>query len=155
MIHASRPWHRSPVLWFCVPWLAFLSWAWVHSMFRVTNVDFRIAGNNVRLQNDGATIGASWHEVPPTRAVAKEFHFEVRPRGNRASKNWFPLPSYVVNRVQPARSWHYLDFPHWFLLLVTLALWQLPWLGRHFRRKRIAAGGAETERRREGTAPGD
>jgi hypothetical protein len=28
--------------------------------------------------------------------------------------------------------------PHWLVLLVCIGLWQLPWLGRHFRQKRIA-----------------
>ncbi len=138
MVTAPRPWFRSPILWFFLPVLVFLAWAWIHSMFRETNVDFRMAGNSVRLQNDGSTMGASWREVPSHHALAKEFRFEVTPRRHRAGADWFPLPSYLANRIGSGPAWHYLDVPHWFLLLVTLGLWQLPWLGRHFRRKRIA-----------------
>jgi hypothetical protein len=135
-----RPWYRSPVLWFGLPGLVFLLWAWVHSMHRVTNLDLALPGYSVRVQNDGSTLGASWREIPSGMPAGREFHFEVLPRPRWATKYWFPLPSYVVNHVDPARPWHYLDFPHWFLLLAGLGLWQLPWLARHFRQKRIARG---------------
>jgi hypothetical protein len=134
-----RPWYRSPALWFFLPGLVFLVWGWVFSMQRQTNLDFEIWGHSGRLQNDGSTIGANWMERPaPGLAPTppKEFHFEVIPRPYWASTDWFPLPSYLVTSGYP-KPWHYIDIPHWFLLLVYVGLWQLPWLARYHRRRRI------------------
>ena len=137
MATTPRPWYRSPALWFFLPGLVFILWAWVFSMQRETNLDFQIGGYSGRLQNDGSTVGASWHHGPSVgRITTKQFHFEVIPRWKWAKTAWFPLPSYVVNRMfSPA--WHYISISHWFLLLVYIGLWQLPWLARYHRRRRI------------------
>ena len=139
MATTPRPWYRSPVLWFFLPGLVFILWAWVFSMQRVTNLDFQIGGSSVRLQNDGSTVGASWHETPgPLLSFPspRQFHFEVIPRPPWAKKAWFPLPSYAVDRTN-SPPWHYFDLSYWFLLLIYVALWQLPWLVRYHRRRRI------------------
>jgi hypothetical protein len=137
MAATPRPWYRSPALWFLLPGLVFLVWAWVFSMQRVTNLDFEFGGYSVRLQNEGSTASATWRETPRRHITfAKTFAFEVVPRWPHASTNWFPLPSYVVNRLY-SPAWHNLEIPHWFLLLVYVGLWQLPWLARYHRRRRI------------------
>ena len=108
-------------------------------MLRTTNLDFRVGAYPVRLQNDGSTLSASWVKRHP-RALSiptpRAFHFEVIPRTNRAKPAWFPLPSYVVNRMF-SPSWHHLDVSYWLLLLIYIGLWQLPWLARYHRRRRI------------------
>jgi hypothetical protein len=140
MAAAPRPWYRSPAFWFLLPGVVFLVWAWVFSMQRRTNLDIEIGGYSVRGQNDGSAVGMSWHKLHARSALAipaaKTFHFEVEPRPPRASAEWFPLPSYAVNRISPP-PWHYLKFPHWFLLMIYAGLWQLPWLVRYHWRRRI------------------
>lgn len=139
MPDTPRPWYRSPALWFLLPGLVFLLWAWVFSMKRVTNLDFQIGGYSVRLQNDGSTMGASWNHMTgrvPGSFTPRRFHFEVIPRPPWAKTAWFPLPSYVVDRSN-SPPWRYLDLSYWLLLLVYIGLWQLPWLGRYHRRRRI------------------
>ena len=147
MAATPRPWYRSPALWFALPGLLFLLWAWVFSMQRIANLDFEVGGYAVQLQNEGSTAGASWQNTPrrhitPAKTFwhitpAKTFYFEVKPRWPHASTNWFPLPSYVVNRLY-SPAWYYsLEIPHWFLVLVYAGLWHLPWLARYHRRRRI------------------
>lgn len=134
MATAPRPWYRSTALWFFLPGLVFILWAWVFSMQRETNLDFRAGAYSVRLQNDGSTVGASWTQM---RGVpSKQFHFEVIPRPPWAKTAWFPLPYYLVDRMF-SPSWHYLDVSYWLLLLIYIGLWQLPWLARYHRRRRI------------------
>ena len=56
-------------------------------------------------------------------------------------ESWFPLPSYVAtNYVGGGPTWHHVKLSYWFLILVYLGLWQLPWLLRYHRRQRIQAG---------------
>jgi len=132
-----RPWYRSPALWFFLPGIMFLLWAWVFSMQRVANLDFEIGGYSVQLQNEGSTAGASWRATPG-RTGRRLLEFGVLPRPSWAKTNWFPLPSYFVNRISnKSAPWHYLDIPHWFLLMIYVGLWQLPWLARYHRQRRI------------------
>jgi hypothetical protein len=140
MAIARRLWYRSPALWFLLPGGVFLVWAWVFSMQRRTNLDFEIGSYSVRWQNDGGAASASWHQLHARSALAfptaKTFHFEVEHRPPWASQEWFPLPSHAVNRIS-SPPWHYLKFPYWFLLMIYAGLWQLPWLVRYHRRRRI------------------
>jgi hypothetical protein len=140
MAATPRPWYRSPALWFALPGVVFLAWAWVFSMQRVANLDFELGGYSVRFQNDGSAASASWQNTsarrPLTFPSAKGFHFEVEPRPPWASTEWFPLPSYATNRIS-STPWHYLELPYWFLLMIYAGLWQLPWLARYHRRRRI------------------
>jgi hypothetical protein len=109
-------------------------------MLRTTNLDFEIRSYSVRLQNDGSMLGAGWNKTSPRPLLlfppAKSFHFEVIPRPPWAKKDWFPLPYYTVNRMFTP-LWHHLNLSYWLLLLVYLGLWQLPWLARYHRRRRI------------------
>ena len=137
MATTPRPWHRSPALWFFLPGLLFILWAWVFSMQRETNLDYQIGGYSGRLQNEGSAVSASWHHGRSLRiGTTRQFHFEVIPRWKWAKKAWFPLPSYVVDRTH-SPPWHHLDLSYWLLLLVYTGLWQLPWLVRYHRRRRI------------------
>jgi len=139
MTNTPRPWYRSPALWFFLPGLVFLVWGWVFSMQRVVNLDFEAGGYSVRVQNDRSAIGAGWQEtrVPlPSSFRSKGFHLKVIPRPSWASTGWFPLPSYAVNRLW-SLHFHNLVIPYWLLLLVYAGLWQLPWLARYHRQRRI------------------
>ena len=137
MVPSPHSWYRSPVLWFFIPGVVFILWAWGHSMFHFSTMNFGVRGYSVQLRNGQATAGASWREISPgyARSVAS---FGSSPLDRPARKEWFPLPSYVSGRIG-GLSWHTLSIPHWFVLMVLFGLWQLPWLGRYYRRKRIAA----------------
>ncbi|MCW1884974.1 hypothetical protein OKA04_09570 [Luteolibacter flavescens] len=137
----ARRWYRSPVFWFALPGLVFLGWVWVHSMHRNTTLDFTTGSHEVRIRNDGSELGINWHPVHAGRSIyffpaRSSRSFKVEPRPAWASRDWFPLPSYLGHPTV-ARGHHYLDIPYWFVSLVYLGLWQLPWLGRYFRAKRI------------------
>jgi len=139
MAHLPRPWYRSPALWFLLPGVVFFLWAWGFSMKNRTDLDFEIGGYSVSMQNDGGAAGASWHKggyLGYRFPATKTFHFEVTPRSPGASADGFPLPSYVVHRLS-SPPWHYLKLPYWFLLMIYIGLWQLPWLVRYHRRRRI------------------
>jgi hypothetical protein len=139
MVPSPNSWFRSPVLWFFLPGLVFVLWAWIHSMSWYSTMVFEIGGHPVRLENGLATAGVNWQEMSPSSAGSRFLGIESRPNDAPASKDWFPLPSYFKARSGSGPAWHYFHIPHWFLLLVALGLWQLPWLGRYYRRKRIAA----------------
>lgn len=139
MATTPRPWYRSPALWFFLPGLVFLLWAWVFSMQREANMHFQIGGSSIRLHNGGSTVGARWAQTrvrPPGGVTPREFHLEVTPRSPSAKTEWFPLPSYVVNRMF-SPPWHYFNLSYWLLLLIYIGLWQLPWLARYHRHQRI------------------
>jgi hypothetical protein len=141
MAATPRPWYRSPALWFALPGLVFLVSAWVFSMQRIAYLDLEIGGYSVELENDGSLVGVSWQTTPSpgllTFPSPKTLAFNVRSRWPWASKDWFPLPSYLVNEPMSPTPRHNVEIPHWFLLLVYAGLWQLPWLARYHRRRRI------------------
>ncbi|WP_264489972.1 hypothetical protein [Luteolibacter arcticus] len=140
MAATPRPWYRSPALWFALPGLIFLLWGWVFSMQRVANLNFEIGGYSGLIQNEGSAAGATWREAPRSHITpARTFDFKLLPRSPRASTEWFPLPYYLSNRTtSSSRPWHQLEIPYWLLVLVYLGVWQLPWLARYHRQRRIA-----------------
>ena len=111
-------------------------------MQRRAHLVFEVGGYSLELENDGSLASVSWEKTPSphllTFASAKTFDFYVRPRWPWASKEWFPLPSYLVNEPMSPTPRHNLEIPHWFLLLVYAGLWQLPWLARYHRQRKIA-----------------
>jgi hypothetical protein len=135
----TRPWHRSPVLWFGLPGLIFLLLAWVDSMSNNTTVDATAFGRSVRFWNGNGVIGASGYRGHNPSRSGKHWDLQLHARSRKLDRgeSWFPLPSYSPNHAFWASRWHDVKFSYWFLILVYLGLWQLPWLGRYHRRRRI------------------
>lgn len=134
-----RAWYRSPVFWFALPGFVFLVWAWIDSMQRTTVVQGSIAGVPVQLDNRSGAMGADWDK--PYLGKSAKWALEVRPASLRLEGRWFPLPSHISPHNMVNAVGHSVDIPHWLLLLAYTGLWQLPWLGRYYRRKRIAGMG--------------
>lgn len=129
-------WRRSSVLWFGLPCFIFLLIGWIDSMSWDSRLDFRVAGRSFMLQNQGSRIDVSFYGGTPGSMRAPAW--SVRPtRQQVAGREWFPLPSYLSNDAFSSYRWHSLSFSYWFILLVYLGLWQLPWLWRYHRRQRI------------------
>ncbi len=135
MPHSS--WYRSPVLWFGLPGLIFLLFTWVDSMSHVSTLDLTAFGRSVRFRNFNSEFSASWYSERRVSGSGKNWDIEIHPREAVPGKSWLPLPSYVTSDLSGRRPWHCLDFSYWFLILVYLGLWQLPWLWRYHRRERI------------------
>ena len=143
----TRPFYRSPVLWFGLPGLMFFFVAWIDSMSHVSHLLATAAGRPVRLYSSGADIGADWRSEPgigsaPTTWALKDPHREKNPWPR---KEWFPLPAYFAQHSTGATIHHYLTIPYWLIILTYLGLWQLPWLFRYHRTKRITAMGHNFE----------
>jgi hypothetical protein len=129
-------WRRSSVLWFGLPFLIFLLIGWIDSMSRDSRLDCRVAGRSIMFQNHASQISISFYERSP--GVSRAPDWSVRPtRQKIAGREWFPLPSYLSNDAFSSYRWHDLNFSYWFILLVALGLWQLPWLWRYHRREHI------------------
>ncbi|WP_367873967.1 hypothetical protein [Luteolibacter sp. Populi] len=133
----TRPWYRSPVLWFALPGLVFLCVAWVDSMSNASSLDVATLSHSLSVDHENAHLGISWYAAPSVRTVGGNWSVKREPGGGRQEKRWFPLPSYYRNDLHRATSWHHLDIPHWFVILCYLGLWQLPWLWRYHRARRI------------------
>ena len=141
MAASPRPWYRSPALWFFLPGVVFLVWMWIFSMQRIATLDFEFGGYSVELENDGSAASVTWQKTPSPHLLTfpspKTYSFKVGPRGPWATREWFPLPSYLASRPTSPSPWHNLKIPYWFFLMSYAGLWQLPWLVRYHRRRRI------------------
>lgn len=134
----SRPWHRSPVLWFALPGLLFFIVAWIDSMSHITGLGVTAFGRSVHFRNSDSIISASWYSGRHPGGSHTNWNIRLDPRTSDPGESWFPLPSYVAtNYVGGGPTWHHVKLSYWFLILVYLGLWQLPWLLRYHRRQRI------------------
>jgi hypothetical protein len=136
-------WYRSFVFWFGLPVFVFLVWVWFDSMHRSTVANLMIAGEPLRLDNQGGTMGASWGSPYLRKSGNWALEFRTSPRNLPAP--WFPLPSHISPHNLVNAVGHNVKIPHWLLLLGYGGLWQLPWLARYYRRKRIARAQEERE----------
>lgn len=125
-------WHRSPVFWFGLPGLIFLIVAWFDSMLHVSSLDVALRSPPLDISNFNSSINAGWHNAGSTA-----WKLQLDPRLARPGTKWFPLPAYYVSDTIGMSPRHRLQLPHWFLIMNYVALWQLPWLFRYHRRKRI------------------
>jgi hypothetical protein len=133
----SRRWHRSPVLWFGLPGLIFLVLAWIDSMSNISTLDATVFGRSVRFRNSDSVISASWYSERRSSSSGMAWDLQALPREPERGESWFPLPSYIALNHVGTSSWHDLNFSYWFLIMIYLGLWQLPWLFRYHRRRRM------------------
>lgn len=131
------PWHRSPVFWFGLPGLVFLVLVWISSMSSTTHLDATAFGHSVRFRNGESLVSASWYSGRHPGRGGKDWDLQLHPSEPARVQSWFPLPSYIATSTFPSHRWHYLNLSYWFLIMIYLGLWQLPWLARYHRRKRI------------------
>jgi hypothetical protein len=129
-----RPFYRSPVLWFALPGLVFLIFGWVDSMSYHSSFQGRVSGRPVNISNGNGTFGISWN---PDRTSSMVLDLSSKRYASRPGASWFPLPSYVATNYVGTSTWHHLNVSYWFAILAYLGLWQLPWLWRYHRRRKI------------------
>jgi hypothetical protein len=133
----TRPWHRSPVLWFGLPGLIFLVFAWIDSMSYSSGLQADVLGRSRSFSNSGAAVSVSWRSEPGIRGGGKALKFGRLRRDPWPRQDWFPLPAYVAQNNVGTTISHSLSISYWFIILTYLGLWQLPWLFRYHRRRRI------------------
>jgi len=133
----TRPWYRSPVLWFGLPGFVFLCAAWVDSMSNVSSGRVALPAYVLSVTHQDAHLEFSWHAERRPATPAGRWSMERKAGSAGQEKQWFPLPSYHRNDLHRSILWHNLKLPHWFVILCYLGLWQLPWLWRYHREERI------------------
>jgi hypothetical protein len=133
-----RPWHRSPVLWFGLPGLIFLIAAWVDSMSWNSRLELSVADRRLSCWNHGSRIGVGFYQNRNLLLGSSGKTWDLQPsRDPTKDRSWFPLASYMSNDGWSYYRSHAVAVPHWFVILVYLGLWQLPWLFRYHRRRQI------------------
>ena len=141
-----RPWHKSLVFWLGIPGLAFILWLWTWSMSTEVRIDnwanakgppfeqwtkeFVVHGNSRLL--------FSWADFDEMPGRYVERHYpRTRSRSKIVGTTWFPPLGHFTGRPDPGQVRHTISLPHWFFVLLYLALWLLVyrWRTRWIRRR--------------------
>ncbi|QJE94307.1 hypothetical protein [Luteolibacter luteus] len=140
---------RSLTFWLGVPGLLFLLWAWADSMrylsaasydaeFRLADGDTSIRNRSISNQGGDVSLTWSWPDSSGYKLLSRKFH--SKQRKIYETKDWLPLPAYLVIRNYPGTIYYNLSIPHWFLLLCYGFAWTVLMLFQWLIVKRIKAG---------------